>query len=142
LEADYFNLPDVMEGDPEPESEPQEPECDHSLEVEPDRKVIFLSAKPKQPPVAEELEPKKSAEPETKSAEPAVEKVRVPDRDDVQGTDNEDPVRSAEPKVIVNSEPCLGSEPNESLIVNAEPELKVDPAEVKFLKRRTIDDDW
>lgn len=130
LEADYFNLPDLMEGEPEQESELQEPGLDHDPEAEPDRIVILISAEPKESPVAEEPEPKKSAEPETKSAEMVVEKVRVKNWDYEPEPDKEAPVISIEPKLTVKPESCLEPETKESGTVNAKTALKQDSEEL------------
>ena len=140
-EIEDYNTQDLMGGELE-------------LESEPDRKVIFGFTKPKEPPIAEELEPKKSAvpitksaEPKTKVADPKAEKVGAPDWDDEVGPHKKSPVISAPPEVKVNVEPSSEREPKESVTVNAEPDLKQKSEELiveKFKSVERVDDsdDW
>ena len=125
LEKEYLNLSDMIGGEPESESEPQEPVWNHCPEAEPDRKSTVITAESK-----------------TTSAEPKAEKVHLPDWNDELGSDKEGSVRFAGPKVIVNTEPSLEPESKASIIANAEPELKVDPKEIKFAKKVNDLDDW
>lgn len=104
LEDEYLNLHDLMESNAESESEPQEIVWDHSMEAEPDRKVISLSAEPEEPPSAKELEPKKSAKLNTMSSEPKVEKVLPVDWDEGPEPDNKALVISAESMETIASE--------------------------------------
>jgi hypothetical protein len=60
FEDEFFNQPDLIGSEPEPESEQQEQGSDHNPEVEPNRIVMFMSAEPKDPLAPEELESKES----------------------------------------------------------------------------------
>jgi hypothetical protein len=123
LEDKYLGQSELIKYNPELESEPQDIGWNHSLEAEPDRKVIFLSAEPEELPLAMELDPKKYAKLNTMPSEPKVEKVVALDWDEESERD-----RNA---IIISAET------NESLVTEEQ-----DPDLAENAVEKEVEEDW
>jgi hypothetical protein len=137
LEPEYYNLLDLMGGELEPG--PQETGFNNSQKPEPDKKVILLSSEPSQPPATKEPEPKQSEEPKTKTIEPKVGKIRVPDWDDEPVLDRIAPVRFIEAREPQEAEEL---ESMESEAVIKLYDLQQDRPEFKPTLKMSDFEDW